>query len=215
MTRAKFGGEPDARVAHQRCVERAAHVERRHALHPEFFRPGGRGLETLGCAGDHDLARRVVVRDPARVRCGCARTLRLFERRPEQGGHPAWVRISRGLRELGAAGREPDAGVEGETARGDQCRDLSERVTGERNRPFGEWLHRFPGDERREEHGELRVACASEDVVGSVGNEVGEWLTQRGLGAIDDRPRGVITPRQSHSRFLRPLSGEDDRDTHK
>ena len=86
---------------------------------------------------------------------------------------------------------------------------------GERDRRLGERLHRLPRDERREEHRELRVPCASEDVGGSVGDEVGEWLTERGLGAIDDRPRRVVTPEQSHSRFLRPLSGEDDRDTHK
>ncbi len=182
---------------------------------PSSFARADAASRPSGCSGDHDLARRVVVCDPARVRCGRARALGLFERCAEQRGHPAGVRICGRLRELGAAGGEADAGIEGETARGDQCGDLSERVTGEPDRPFGKWLHRLPRDQRREEHGKLRVPCASEDIVGSVGDEVREWLTERGFGAIDDRPRSVVTPEQSHTRFLRPLSGEDDRDTHK
>ena len=76
----------------------------------------------VGRAGDHDLAGGVVVGDPARVGCGGARVVGLLERGAEQRGHAAGVRVGRGLRELGAAGREAHAVVEGERARRDRAR---------------------------------------------------------------------------------------------
>ena len=101
------------------------------------------------------------------VRRGLARALGLVERRPEQRGHAARMRVGRRLRELGAARREPDAFVERETACCDQRGDLPERVAGERNGRFGERLHRLPGDQRVEQYRELRVARARSTSAGA------------------------------------------------
>ena len=113
-------------------------------LTPSSFARGGRGVEPVGRTGDHDLARRVVVRDPARVRCRCARPSACSSVAAEQRGHPAGVRVGGGLRELGAAGGEADAVVEGETPAAIKRGDLSERVTGEGDRRFDEWLQSRP-----------------------------------------------------------------------
>ena len=84
---------------------------------PSSLARADRGVEPVGGAGDHDLAGRVVVRDPARVGRGGARVLGLLDRRAEQRGHPAGVRVGRGLGELGAPGGEAHAVFEGERAR--------------------------------------------------------------------------------------------------
>ena len=58
---------------------------------------------------------------------------RLLFGRAEQRGHAAGVRVGGGLREIGAAGGEADAVVEGERAGRNECGDLTERVAGERD----------------------------------------------------------------------------------
>ena len=99
------------------------------------------------------------------------------------------MRVRRRLGELGTPGGEAHAGVEGEAARRDQRGDLPERVARERHRWLGERLHRLPRHQRVEQDRELCVPCAREDVVGGIRDEVGEGLTERGFGAIHDRPR--------------------------
>ena len=69
-----------------------------------------------------------------RVGRGGARVLGLLDGGAEQRGHAAGVRVGGGLGELGAAGGEAHAVVEGERAGGDQRGDLTERVAGERDR---------------------------------------------------------------------------------
>ena len=125
--------EPGGRVEHQRRVEGAADVEGGDPPHADLLRAGDAGFETLGGAGDDDLAGCVVVGDPAAVGRRGARVLGLLERGAEQRGHPAGVRVGRGLGELGAPGREAHAVLDGEDAGGDERGDLAERVAGERD----------------------------------------------------------------------------------
>ena len=75
-------------------------------------------------------------------------------------------------------------------------------------------MHGLPRDERCEEHRELRVPGTSEDFRVGIGDEVSERLTERSFGSFDDRPGGIVAPRNAHSGFLRSLSREDDRDAH-
>ena len=75
-----------------------------------------------------------------------------------------------------------------------------------------ELADRLPRHQRREQHRELRLACAGEHLGGRVEHELGERLAERGLGLVDHRPRSVVTPGRAHTRLLGPLAGEDDRD---
>ncbi len=180
---------------------------------PSSWARADAGGEAVGRAGDHDLAGRVVVGDPARVGCGGARVVGLLGCRAEERGHPAGVGVGRGLGELGAARREPHARLEREDAGGDQRGDLAERVSRERDRRVGKRRERVPHDERGEQHRELRLAGAGERVGGRVGDEVTERLAERGFRVLDDRPARMITPRRGHAGLLGSLSGEDDRDS--
>ncbi len=133
---------------------------------------------------------------------------------PEQRGHPARVRVGRGLGELGAAGGEAHSVFEVEHPGGDERGHLSERVAAERHdvvdhRPGG-----FPRDQRRAEHGELRVAGAGEIFGGGVEEQGRQWFAERGFGLLDDLPRGMVLPRRAHSGCLCSLTGEHDRDAH-
>ena len=74
------------------------------------------GVDAVGRAGDHDLAGGVVVGDPAAVGRGAARLVGLLERGAEQRGHATGVGVGGRLGELGPAGGEPHAVLEGERA---------------------------------------------------------------------------------------------------
>ena len=101
------------------------------------------------------------------------------------------MRVGRGLRELGASGREAHAVVEGERARRDERGDLTERVTARTRRASsGSGASASHDDERREQHRELRFTGARERFGGRVGDEVRERLTERGFGLLDDLPAG-------------------------
>ena len=141
----------------------------RRAAHADLLRARDRQLDAFGRARDHDLAGRVVVRDPARVGCRRARFLGLLDRRAEQRGHAAGMRVGRGLRELGAPRREAHAVFEIERARRDRARSPV-RASGPRTRRSSceQRPRRFPRDERRAQHRELRVARARELLGGRV-----------------------------------------------
>ena len=118
------------------------------------------------------------------------------------------------LRELGAPRREAHAVFEVERARRDQRGDLTERVPGERDDVVEQRPRRFPRDERRAQHRELRVARARELLGGRVEQERRERLAERGFGLLDDLPRRMVLPRRAHAGCLCSLTGEHDRDAH-
>ena len=92
--------------------------------------------------------------------------------------------------------------------------DLSERVAGERDDLVGERPHGFPRDERRAQHRELRVARAGELLGGRVEHERTQRLAERGLGLLEQLPRGVVLPGRAHAGHLGSLTGEHHRNAH-
>ena len=102
----------------------------------------------------------------------------------------------------------------GKHAGGDERGDLTERVAGERDGLGDVGLDGLPNDKRGEQHGELRVTRPRELLGGCGEDQVGEGLTEGGLGAVDDRPGGMIAPGSAHSGHLGALAGEHDSEQH-
>ena len=117
---------PAARVAHQRCVERAADGQRQCFAHAERLGVFDRRGEAVRRTGDHNLAGRVVVGDPHGIGRGGARAVRLFERRADERSHASRMGVGRGLGQLGAMAREARAVVDRHRPRRDQRGHLTE-----------------------------------------------------------------------------------------
>src|SRR5205085_11047916 len=109
---------------------------------------------------------------------------------------------------------QPDAVLQCDDPRRHQRRDLAERVSGEGGRLAHTLLRRLPGEERGQEHSQLSRPRPVEHLGGLVEQERCQWCAERGLGAIDDRPRRIVSPFAAHPGRLYSLSREQDRQTH-
>ncbi len=194
-------------------MEGAADLEGHHPADPETGGRLGGPLDTRRGAGDHDLARGVVVGQPALVGESLAGFEGLGLPGADHGHHAAGVAVGGGLGGLGPPGGQADAVLEGEGAGGDEGGDLAQGVAGEPDRCRNLAPHRLPGDQRRQQDGELGFPGAGE-VVGRLGQQqVGQRLAQGRLRPLHDAPGGVLTPRRPHGGALSPLARKDDGDS--
>ena len=196
---------------HERGVERPSDLEGPHPADAGVGRRLGRPFDAIGGAGDHDLAGRVEVRQPAGVGGGVARRLGLLFGGAEEGGHPTRVGVVGGLGGVGAGHGEPEAGVTLDGTGGDQRGDLTERVAGEPDDVARERRRDgVPGDQRGGEHRELGFAGAAQLLGGRVDEEVREVDVGRRACGADRRPGRVVDPGQAGARLLAALAGEHD-----
>ena len=191
---------PAVASCHQRRVERAADVERGDPAHAELLGPGRAG----------GRRRRACRRSrPGRARCrwrpSSRRARRCTRRRPAR----AWRRAARpcgpGCASAAACVSSARRAAKRTPSSRASTPDAISAVTWPSEWPANattssaSGCERVPHDERREQHRELRFAGAGEGVGGRVGDEVRERLAERGFGALDDRPRRVVAPRQRHA----------------
>ena len=172
-------------------------------------------VEPVGRPRDHDLSRRVVVGDPAPVRRRSARVVGLLGGGAQECGHAPGMGVGGGLGELGAAGGEADAVVEGEHARGDQRRDLAERMSGERDRR--RLRQRRARPTRRARSAARRAVLRGCGPALRRGASVTSWPSgspSAASASLDDRPAGWSRQGAAMPGLLGSLSGEDDRDAH-
>ena len=195
---------------HQRGVERAGHVQPDRADLP-LLRERFRSLDRRDRSRDHDLHRRVLVRDDQHVVPACV----VAQRRPvlgvdaEQCGHRPGTFLSRALHRPAPDDDHVQRVGQTEDIGGHEGGELAERMSRrapERD-PFGledgERRHRAAEQRRLDElgRGERRLVMATRRDVAS-----------HGLGSrIQDTLAGrVLRPRIGHPGGLRTLTGEDD-----
>jgi hypothetical protein len=122
--------------------------------------------------------------------------------------------VGGGLRELRSTGCEPHPVLERQRPGRDEGGDLTERVSGERDRRLDALADGLPRHQRGEQHGKLRLSGPGQLLGGSVEEKRGEGLPQGGFGPIDDAPGRMVAPRRAHAGGLGPLTGEDDGNAH-
>jgi hypothetical protein len=109
---------------HQDGVKGAADIEGHYSFHPDVRRPFAGRCHSGESASDDDLARRVVIRNPAVD--AIARLLGLFDGAAHKGRHLADLVICGTLRAISALSSEAHPVLEVEYARSDECGYLAE-----------------------------------------------------------------------------------------
>ena len=159
---------------------------------------GGGRLDAVGRAGDHDLARCVVVGDPDVLVGPAAGHVDLVVVEAEDGGHRARLGRAGIVHGVGALDDEADAVVEAQRAGGGEGGVLAEAVAGAEAGLDAEALDGVEDHQAGDERGQLGVAGVAQLVGVGVEQEAGDVTPGELAGLVDELPALVVDPRPAH-----------------